>query len=75
MSRNRLAVINELDRVLANKRLIFKSLQKLPIWHNKKKGTFICDKFMFISIDKLLVLVLVFSPSKVGFASNDQALM
>ena len=61
------AVVNELDRVLTNKRIIFQWRQKPPICSQQKTGTFICDKFMLINIDKLLALLLLtFSPSKVG---------
>lgn len=61
------AVVNELDRVLTNKRLLFRWRQKPPICSQQKTETFICDKFMLINIDKLLALLLLtFSPSKVG---------
>ena len=64
--------------MLTNKRLIFQSCQKPPICPQQKTGTFICDKFMFINIDKLLALeLLTFSLTKVGLQAVmfDQALI
>ena len=51
--------------------------QKQPICQQQKTGTFICDKFMFINIDKLLALLPTFLQARWGLqaAGTDQALI